>query len=161
MRKYRPAAAKALMFAAFAGIASAQTGDPLASAVAMTKSSDPKTRYDGAQALASLRRPEAAAALESLLAADPDSRVRQSAAISLGYIGKASGVSVLVAALKDSSAPVRFAAANSLGSLHARAAVGPLSALLNDPDAAVRRLAASNRRSGSQGRAENGSCGLR
>jgi HEAT repeat protein len=142
MRKHRRTAATALALAALAGGAFAQA-DSLGAAVALTRSADPEARYNGAEALASIRRPESETALAALLASDPDARVRQSAAGALGLLGNAAAAPGLIAALKDSAAPVRFAAVRSLGSLRARTAVGPLSALLNDPDASMRRTVAA------------------
>ena len=120
----------------------ARAADPFVPAAAQTRSSDAKTRYDGAEALASIPGPRSLAILEKLLAGDADGRVRQAAASALGRLGDASAATALIAALRDASPPARFAAVRALGALRAGAAVPALSALLGDPDPSMRRTAA-------------------
>ena len=137
MRILLAAAAAAVL----TGPARAQAADPYSAAVTLTRSADAYDRHRGADALGSLRRPEARAVLEGLLG-DKDARVRQTAASSLGLLGDPAAWAALTAALRDSSAPVRFAAVRSLGVLRAPAA-GALAGQLRDPDPMMRRTAAA------------------
>ena len=141
MRKEMSAPLFALAFALLAAGA-ARAADPFAAAASQTRSSDAKTRYDGAEGLAAIPGPRSVAVLEGLLASDADGRVRQAAASALGRLGDASAAPALIAALKDVSAPARFAAVRSLGALRARSGVPALSVLLGDPDASMRRTVA-------------------
>jgi cyclophilin family peptidyl-prolyl cis-trans isomerase/HEAT repeat protein len=72
------------------------------------------------------------------LVADPDAVVRGRAAIAIGRVGLAEGVSVLQAALVDPAETVRGNAAFALGLLASRESVPAIQALLTDPSVSVR-----------------------
>lgn len=79
--------------------------------------------------------PDGAASEGALLAAAEaiDTRVRSSALISLGYLGRSTSVDRLVEALKDDDAFVRESAANALAEIGAPTSVDALIASLSDP----------------------------
>ena len=84
-------------------------------------------------------------ALEPLITAlkDPDSSVRESAAVALGRSGDARAVEPLIASLKDQEPSVRAFSAASLGQLGDTRAVEPLLARSTDPFSVVRGSAAA------------------
>ncbi len=107
--------------------------------------SNPEVR---AAALVSLRYNPydgSAAAIQSLLLADPDPAVRAAAAATLATVAKAQAVPTLARAVSDESATVRRAAVVELGLLKAVSAVDALiAAATGDPDPEVRIEAAAS-----------------
>ena len=103
---------------------------------------NPYVRSAVVDALGTLRAPQAKEQFHRLLREDPHEQVRQQAAVSLTYVGDASSVDILIAALDDKESGVRFAVIRTIGNLGARK-VGPkLVPFLKDPDSAMRRTAA-------------------
>ena len=76
------------------------------------------------------------------LMSDPEARIRRRAALAIGRVGLAEGVTPLQAALADTDSDVRQMAAFALGLLGDRSATDALTAALQDADALVRGRAA-------------------
>jgi HEAT repeat protein len=92
---------------------------------------DPRERRGLVEALGSIDRPEAIAALGDALG-DPDAAVGVNAAAALGSIGSHAAVDALVASLPDSDWLVLQTASKQLAKLHARSAGPALASRLFD-----------------------------
>jgi len=110
--------------------------------VPLLDDANPFVRAGAADALGILHANAAAAKIAELLKKDKDATVRQTAAVSLAYIGDPAGAASLIAAVSDPVPGVRFAAVRSLGVMRVADAVPALSGALKDPDPAMRRAAA-------------------
>jgi len=103
----------------------------------------PAVRAAAADGVGQLHLSEASKKLSELLTGDPDQQVRQSAAISMTYLGDPSTEDALLKALKDPAPGVRYASIRTLGSLRSHKAVPLLAEALKDPDANMKRVAAA------------------
>jgi HEAT repeat protein len=105
--------------------------------------SDAFVRSSAIDVLGRLRATEAVEKIASLLRKDPESQVRQQAAVALSYIWTPAAEKPLVNALDDKAPGVRYAAARTLGAARSKKAVKRLNELLvKDKSAAMRRSAA-------------------
>jgi HEAT repeat protein len=105
-------------------------------------SADVIERRQGASDLGWLRVKAASGTLVGMLLNDPDSSVRQAAAVSLAMVGARSAAPELIKALQDKDKAVRLSSIESLGILKAASAVGDLIKLLEGPDPAAARASA-------------------
>lgn len=103
---------------------------------------DVTVRASVARALGLMRSADGLKELHRVLREDPDPQVRQSAAVSLGFIADPSSAEALIKTLKDASPGPHFAACQALAALRAPSAVPALSESLSDPSSQFRRSAA-------------------
>ncbi len=108
---------------------------PLISAL---KDENPFVKRAAVDSLGLLRAGGAIKNIGDILLKDKDSQTRQSAAISLGYIGNPEASQFLISALKDSDQGVKYAAAASLGQMRSPEAVKAISAALSDDDSGMK-----------------------
>jgi HEAT repeat protein len=105
--------------------------------------SDAWVRKSAVDALARLKPESAIDVLLEIMAVDPVSDVRWSAAAALGAIGNDRGAPGLIAALRDEDHRVRLVAARALGDLGSTVAVPALIHSLDDSSRLVRGRVAS------------------
>ncbi len=107
-----------------------------------TKSANVIKRRQGASDLGLLRVEAASGTLVAMLLNDPDSSVRQAAAVALAMVGARSAAPELIKALHDKDEAVRLASIESLGILKAASALGDIIKLLQSSDPATTRASA-------------------
>lgn len=126
--------------AAIAGLSA--LGTPEAVDLQITALRDKDLCFWAARALGELKGPDAARAVEPLIAAARDEvGARRAALEALGKIADPRGVDVAIAALKDPDHWVRAAAVMTLGFLKDPKSVEPVKAMLKDPEWLVRNWA--------------------
>lgn len=109
---------------------------PLISAL---KDESPFVRMAAVDSLGLLRASAATKNIGEILLNDKESQIRQSAAVSLGYIGSQDGAPYLISAIKDKDAGVRYAAVASLGQIRVAEAAPALESALKDADTGMKR----------------------
>lgn len=102
----------------------------------------PYVRSSAVDSLGLLRNQSVSKEIAQILETDPDSTVRQTAAIALGYIADRATLPSLIKGIKDKHEGTRFASINSLGILRDVSAAEALVQELKNPDARMRTSSA-------------------